>query len=445
MALEEPAPHATNAAQPQHHAEAKPGAEEQFLNRIWTPITRQPIWCAATWLLLALLVTWSYGANNLALPGIPIPLVDLMLIALIVGSRSWWRPLTMDGPGRTILVLLVLLSAYGGVRLLVDIPEHGLAAVRGSVFIVEAWAVFLGVGVARRLGRVNVERGVSIVFGTALVWFCLYPFRTQVIDLSPMVAGVQRSAPLFAFASLGFVSGLALLWFGTKRTNASAVASAVSVAVILMAQSRGVFAGITVASLVLLGMSRRRASHLLFKRLVTGGIAVIALLALLPPLPGRLGAVSFGTVIELVDTGIGREGEVSSSFDDRANWNKATIAAIEEKELGWVFGVGFGADLTDGFEVNGIRVATPHNDFLEFYARLGIGFFPWVGLWLVSSRTMFSRAGRGDQIALWGFASTMVIVAVSLTQPFSSFAYGGMVWWLLVGLVLGLAPTRTAN
>lgn len=424
-------------ARRQHQAQSRAGAAWRRQNRAWTPIIRQPLWCSAVWFVLTFLVTWSYGANNVGFPGIPVPLVDVMVIALIIRALAWWRPFTATPPGRTILVLLVLLSAYGGLRLIADYPTHGLKAVRGCVFILEAWAILLGVGLARRLGRVNVERGISIAFGTALAWFCFYPVKAQVIELSPVVTGVQRSASLFSFTSAGFVSAWALLWFGTKQAQTSAVASAIAIGVVLMAQSRGVFAGLAVAALVLLVMSRSGATHVLLRRLVFGGVVLVALFAVLPPLPGRLGTVSVSTVTDLVRTGLGGEGGVASSFDDRVKWNTATISAIQEEELGWIFGVGLGADLTDGFGTAGVAVINPHNDFLEFYARLGLGVVPWVGLWLISFRTMFRRGSRGDRLALWGLSAAAVTVLVSLTQPFSSFAYGGMVWWLLVGMVLG--------
>jgi hypothetical protein len=402
-----------------------------------TPLAKQPVWCIAAWLTIALLVIWSYGANNIAIPGLPVPLVDVVLVALLVRTRHYWRPFTRVGPGRTILLLLLLLSTYGGVRLLTDFPESGLAAIRGSVFIIEIWAILLGVALMRRLGRDNVERVISIILATALLWFCLYPFRLQISEVSPIV-GVQRPARLFSFTSIGFISAYALLWFAPRQTRLSYALSAVALGTLFMAQLRGVFAGLVVAAAVLVFVSRSNARRNVVRRLLVGALAAIAVISLLPPLPGRLGTTSVSTFTDMVATGFGGEGSVGSSLDDRRGWTKATLDAIQGERMGWVFGVGFGDDLTGGFSIGpDAAILTPHNDFLEFYARLGIGSLAWIALWIVTTREMYRKARRGQHLAQWGLGATAVTIAVSLTQPFSSFAYGGLVWWTLVGLALG--------
>jgi hypothetical protein len=390
--------------------------------------------------MLGGLLVWSYGTNNLALPGVPIPLVDLLLVALVIHSRRWWRPFTQAGSGNLILALLVVLAAFSAVRLIVDYPKHGMLAVRGAVFALEVWAILLGVAVARRVGRPTVDRMITVLFALALAWFCLYPWRSQVVQLSPVV-GVQREARLFSFTSAGFVSAWAIFWFGQRRSTNSTVATVAALFVVMLVQSRGVLAGSLVGLMLLLWVSRPVHRGVMIRRMLIGGTAVVLLLAVLPPLPGRLGVASVDTLIDLARTGIGLQGNVATSFDDRSNWNEATLSAISDQRLGWIVGVGFGQDLTRGFGVAGAQVINPHNDFLEFYARLGLGALPWFALWWVAASRMWRQARNNDHLARWGLAASGVTVMVSLTQPFSSFAYGGMTWWLLVGLVLASATS----
>src|SRR6185369_14717648 len=147
----------------------------------------QPVWVLASWCLLASLLVWSYGVNNIAIPRIEAPLVDLMFIALLVRSRRFWLPFRDETPGRQVFACLVWLTIFVFVRAVFDYKTYGLQAIRDSLFAVEAWAIFLGWGLARRVGRVGVERALTVTFTICLGWFCLYPFRDSIVSRSPIV------------------------------------------------------------------------------------------------------------------------------------------------------------------------------------------------------------------------------------------------------------------
>jgi hypothetical protein len=176
---------------------------------------------------------------------------------------------------------------------------------------------------------------------------------------------------------------------------------------------------------------------MLLARLAGGGGLALLALSLLPPVPGRLGQVTPGMFVVLAVTGVGGEGSVPTSYGDRMDWMNTTLDKVTTTPLGPVLGVGFGEDLTGGFGLEGIEVVNPHNDFLEVYARLGAMAVPWFLLWAVVLRVLGRVARQGDRLAAWGLTAASVAVFVSLTQPFSAFAYGGLVWWMLAGIVVG--------
>lgn len=404
-----------------------------------------PTWCAAAWVVLATLVAWGYGANNVALPGVPVPFVDLALVVLLVRSRRWWSGFAASGIGRTLRIALVALAAVVALRLAVDVPRHSLDAVRGAIFAFEAWAVFVGAAIARRVGRDRTIELLGLVFTVALAWYCLYPFRSTIAGWSPTV-GVRHPTPLFSFTRMGLIGAWGLLWFGLRRSTASLVGVIVAIGVVILAQSRGTTVGL-LGALGVVAVAASRGHHVgarsrLLRRIAIGGALGVAFIVAAPAMRGRLGEVSIDTYVDLARSAVGRDTRIASSFDDRVEWIDTTVQAIEDTRLGWLSGVGFGVDLTGDFGVAGTDVVNPHNDLLEFYARLGVFVLPWVAMWAVTLREFWRRSRRGDRIALWGVGAWVSMVAGSLTQPFNSFAYGGMVWWMLVGLVLGSSASE---
>lgn len=405
----------------------------------------QPIWVVAAWGLLGSLLVWSYGVNNVPIPGVSAPLVDLVFVVLLVRSRRFWRPFLSDRLGRRLFRLLVWLTAFVALRAVADYRSYGLQAIRDSLFALEAWAILLGWGLARRVGRRAVERSLSVLLAVSLSWFCLYPVRDSILSISPVV-GIQKSVPLAEFTSIGFVGAWALLWFIRRPGRTSVIASVVAIAVIFMAQTRGVLAGLVLAAFATMGMAQDTHNARVAGRILVAIGVVVSLFAVLPPLPGRLGKIGSSTLVDLVESGLGMKTTVSSSLDDREKWFDATVAAIKSTRFGVVTGVGLGRDLTGGFGTD-VKVTRPHNDFLEYFARLGlVGFLPWLGLWVFAIRELVAQARRRIPIAVWGVGVASVSLLVSLTQPMASFAYGGMVHWMIVGIVIGAVadqPTLT--
>jgi O-antigen ligase len=397
------------------------------------------------WGLIGVLVVWSYGANNVPLPFTPAPLVDVVLIALLaVTAPRWWR-VTADRPGRVILVALFALSAIVVVRLPFDLARFGNLAARDALFALEAWTVLLGMWVARTMGPERVVRAITIVFAIALAWFVLFPWEQRLSDLGPSF-GIQYDTPLFVFTSAGFVAGWALWWFALRRGRLAYLGIAVAIFVVFLAQLRGAYlALVCIAGVaVVLGVIHRRQGirtewlrlNQALARVVAVGALVLLVLWILPPIPGRLGDVSPMFIWEQLQTLAGADGPGAGSIRDRITWFERTWDKVHAQPQGPFIGIGLGENLAEAGSWEGHPVRTPHNDFLETYARLGLaGLIPLVVLWGALVRFGWWGQRVGGPSA-WLLPMTVLAAVVALTQPFLIFAYGGLVFWGLAGVIL---------
>lgn len=410
-------------------------------------------WLIGSWIVLAGLMILSYGFNNIPLPagGASAPLVDaFILFGLFSSSPWWWRWVRDDTRTRRIFFLLVFLSAVGIMRLVFDLPRHGVTAARDALYILEAWGVMIGIAAGGALGRVETMRWLNRVFVLALCWFMLYPFRSILVPLGPTV-GIQRPTPLLAFTTAGFIAVPALFWFLAKRSRWAPIFATMALLTILMAQLRGAYLALILTPLLAL-LGQRRSdprvegdSHgsAMAVRIGAVAAAVLVVLSVLPPLPGRLGErVSLSTVAAQFETLEGKKGPGSGSIDQRNEAWPKVVKTVRARPLGPIIGVGFGPDLFNFINRQGVTVRKPHNDFLEVWARTGIiGLAPW--LLLILSLVHWSlRSWRSAGLGIWLVAFQAMSIVAALTQPFFGFAYGGLVYFLICGLCIGSVPAR---
>jgi len=345
-------------------------------------------WKAATWLILAGLVFLSYGFNNIPapLPGVRVPLVDVVLAYLVAGSFPYWKEMWRGRRTRRIIWLLVTLSGVGLVRLVVDVPRYGILAGRDALFLLETWGIVVGYGLVRAQGPRLVRRRLDLMYRLALVWFLLFPFRGALTELGPVV-GIQRPTPLIVFTSAGFIGVVALFWFLEGRTRSTVVLTGLASLIVLFAQSRAMYVAFLVTALAIVLLHRRGRGRGLAKgrnlsvRATAAAAIAVGILLVFPPLLGRLALpVGATTAVEQLGTLIGRAGPGDGSFRQRLEAWPEVVRKVSATPGGPVVGVGFGPDLFGGFAVaRGVLVRKPHNDFLEVWARMGlIGFLPWV-------------------------------------------------------------------
>lgn len=415
------------------------------------------LWIIMTIAALVGLVVLSYGFNNVPLPagGTPIPAVDVAIAVSLISSYRIWRSALATRFGSWIFGCLVILSLVAFLRLISDVPRYGLVAGRDALYVLEAWGVFVGFALGRRWGEERLIRFLSVLWRIAILWLLLYPFRDYLSEVGPVV-GVQRATPLLAFSNAGFVACIALFWFVDERRRTSHLFLVLSLLVVFMTQGRGTLVALLttiVIGWIWFGMKRGSVRRALSMPLagsakLTGGLlAGLLLIAALPTMEGRLGEpVGLDTVEAQIGTLFGNEGPGSGSLEHRERAWPAVVRLVTDSPAGPIIGVGYGPDLFGGFKLaGGVEVRKPHNDILEFWARTGlVGIVPWIGLIGALGLRSLGFSAR-FQFGWWLLSLQMTTLVSTLTQPAFGFAYRGLVYMLLVGLVWGASQQGSAG
>jgi len=406
-----------------------------------------PAWLPVIALSLAGLVVLSWGFNNIPFPagGLTIPLVDVLLIyALLATIPLWSRLAARVRLVRNLLILLVVLAAISALRLLVDVPRYGATAGRDALYVLEAWSVLVGLAAGWVLGASRIDRGLSVLWRIAVLFFLLYPIRDALSELGPLV-GIQRPTPLIQFTNVGYISAVSLFWFLQEARRSSPFFAALAILTLLAAQSRGQLIGVLLTVLVawLLHSSQSRSHTGRNMRVLGRAVCITAIaflvLVLLPPIQGRIGeTVSGSTVVAQLGTLVGQRGPATGTIEHREEAWRQVIDDVSRTPGAWLVGIGYGPDLFGGFKVEGgVDVRKPHNDFLEIWARTGIlGLLPWLGL-LATLLSWALRVAPRHTYGWWLIALQAATLVAALTQPAFAFAYRGMVYFLLMGLVIG--------
>ena len=253
------------------------------------------------------LVLLGYGFVNVGvIPGVPIPLADLVVVGLGTNALLKTR---FRGPIRTTLLVGAVYAGIATTRLVVDYWTWGMDAVRDYTIAVELLAIPLGYWSMQRFG---LERWIKIArrrVDRRVVYGLLFPFRDGLPRLGPIV-GLQQPVPLFGFYSgagvaAGFLVCLILQPFGRR----SLVAAALFLPVIAIQQSRGMMIAVPLAVLVVFFGSGRRAGHMRRATaiVVILGAAALALTFSAAP-QGRLGPTNVRQITSQLQTLNGGQG-----------------------------------------------------------------------------------------------------------------------------------------
>ncbi len=418
---------------------------------IWFTVRRDMAWWDMLVFVVAGAYVLDYGFANIGVPGsIPVPLVDLIALALLirVGTRRGFR-----WPGTLPFVLAAAFMGLTAVRLSVDQPTFGILAIRDATLGLELSFIFIGYWAIKEFGLTRFVRMLSIVFVVALAYFALFPFREAIYDASPVV-GLQKPVPLFGNFVGGAVIPAAFFFFAIVRPFGarSYVLAAMALPLLALLQTRGLFlavpAGIGLVWVLGRAQTGARVRRGLAATLAVGALALIVFFPLAPD-EGRLGEVSPGFIVAHLATLSGREGPSAGTVDVRKEWFAKVTEKVDETPGGWAFGVGLGPDLAFGFEDGGgAAVRKPHNDYLEIYARYGLlGFVLFVSMLGAGSLRIVQAARRLDGLAgrfLWfALAQIVALALLSATQPFLAFPYGTVPLFVVLGAGLAVAERRS--
>lgn len=413
------------------------------------------------WQFLALFALSGYllltrGFENLTLHigGFPI-IVGYALIyaslALAVFSR---RQLIARALKEPPVVCMLALLALAVVHLVVDIPSHGIWALRDSSMCLDGIFMLLGLAWAMKSNNsVFLARWMMGLFVLNMLYSYTMPWGERLWSWSP-VSGVFLKVPILGdFSGAGdiLVAGaMFCICVGSYLVSRPswlmpllAIGQLLGVAI---TQGRRQYVGTVVVLiiLVLLGETKKFAKLLI---LVPSVVILISLATSLGGLKisGRIGEVNldfFKAHLRSVQTS---EGTPGSSVEGRFSW---ADEAFQHFLAHPVLGEGFGQPLlTDIDETNGAVTRMPHNSSLTYLARLGlIGFVIWIAFHFLLIKRFINvlrrRSTYGDKrlsaFVLWLFLFYVLFMIVSLVEAPFEFPSGAVPFYFFMGLALGL-------
>ena len=278
------------------------------------------------WLSLLLLggaLVLEYGFANVGLQvrGMPIPLAELLIVALVgmhlIGGRS--------RPPSAVLVPLMLYTGFVAFRLAVDYPEWGITAVRDSTTAIESFVLIAGYGAVARDGLQHWIRSMKWIFVLLLAYASLSPWKEQLASIGPVV-GLQRDVPLLGFMEGNVAVVAAGLFFAIyTRGITRALLLTWVVGLVGLFQARALYLVLPIG-VILLGWALRRHVTLPLRVAAAGLLAVMALAFVSASgVSGRLGTLSPSFYVAHVQTLLGEEGPGSGTVHHRLAWTELAL------------------------------------------------------------------------------------------------------------------------
>jgi hypothetical protein len=394
-------------------------------------------------IVLGGLMVLAYGFINVGLvPGVPVPLADIVIVALGVYAILTTR---FVGAIRIPLVFGGIYFAIATARLLIDYRVWGMDAIRDYTVAVELIALPVGYWSMQKFGLRRWIRLIAVISIVMLAYALAFPLKGTIASVSPVV-GLQQPVLLFGSYSgpaivACFLACLILQPFGTRR---SLLAATLFLPAIAVQQSRGMFIAVPLALLVIVVGSGRLAGRLRRATMAVVALGIVALALTFSASPqGRLGPTNAQQIAEQLQTLHGGQGTGAGTFKVRTEWFSGVIHRVNQHPYGWLVGLGLGPDLTNGFQTRAILVRKPHDDYLEAYARLGVGGLAALVLLLVSAtvpvyRTARARSDASSDFLWWVVAATIVYAFIAATQPLLAYAYGTVPLFATLGAALAV-------
>jgi hypothetical protein len=436
-------------------------------------------WQVLTTLALAAYIVLDYGFANLALPGLALPVgYALLLLALwlaVMDHRHEIRSL-LPAAAREPAVwcaggLLFLVVAH----LVVDMPRFGLYAIRDASFILEAAFALLGFLWARRVDGVASLTGV--LAGTFLVNLALglgFPSLAPALQEMSPVVGVFRDVPLLgAYSGIGLMMLAGAVFFCLLEPRRVRWPRWVTLALVItqlgwlvVVQARAVYLGAILVLVILAVLGHVRRAGRLVVGLVLGVSLVLGVVGFSgSAVSGRVGPVRADFILrhateftamlfrhDLADYArlVGSEDldASRSSTALRLVWARQAIERWRASASTIIIGEGFGRPLTDFVVPGGAVTRQPHNTHLTVLARLGLtGVLLWVFLigrvglllWQAYRRRASGEDAEGRNLSAWLIVWFGLGLFYTCFQPWLEFSYGGVPFYILTGLAVGLA------
>jgi len=358
-----------------------------------------------------------------------------------------------------LCLLALLLLAF--LHLVLDVPSHGLWAIRDASMFFDGIFLVLGLLWAmKEISAVPLMKWLTIVFFVNLIYSFTFPLSESITTWSPK-SGVFLHVPLFGnyrgtgiFLLLGALFYMFLARYVVRWPHWMVLFLAMAQLFgLAIHQARALYVALAVILIifVLLGETGKSAKLLLL--LSPAFVALLLLTTLGIEIEGRIGPVKADFLKEHVRSISGAEGTPGSSLEGRINWYGDVFQHIRSHPL---LGEGFGTVLVDFNSIDpntGATVRHPHNSSIDILARLGaIGLLPWVLFHLFVLKRFFhafrQRRYCDKQLSdfiLWLFLVYVIFMIEASVEGTFEVATGSIPFYFFVGLALGLIRYRVPH
>lgn len=384
----------------------------------------------------------------------------VLLLGLAVGLR-YGRVVAPRLLGRFGIEVLAALVVLAAVRLVVDLPGHGVLALRDAALVL--YSLLAALLVAALVARPRLLPWLLVWYRRVLpvffVWAPVAVVANRLAgDAAPSMPGTDVGMLAFKPGDLAVHTaiGLAFLWLvDTPETEPARrrrhVLTAVGVFGLLVAasQNRG---GLLAAGVVLVFVLAASGARRALLGAVATTVAVVFAVALVADVridtPGRevSAAQLAANVTGLVGGSGGGSAEgLEGTVDWRLSyWGQVTGDALSGQHGAW--GVGFGPNLADRYDYQVAeddaqsRLRNVHNSHLTLLARLGVvAAVLWVLFWTLWLTALWG-AGRDEagspsgRLALWAAAAAAGILVNAVFDPVLEGPQVALWLWSLVGV-----------
>lgn len=432
---------------------------------------RMESWQVVTLICLTGYVVLNYGFENLSIPLGPLRLLPvgelLMIAALIVAVRSsegaLLREALQSAPILCILALLLLTVSH----LAVDVPDHGLYALRDSTFAFEAFFLLLGIlWTAQERNLALLAKWLMFLFIVTAMYSYTFPWAEKLQTWS-LISGPFHSVALvgnYQTIAVYLLSGaLFCIWVAPSLVNwphwVLRTLAIIQLAGLGILQSRAMYAGIAIIVVILFFLRQhKRISQFLSTLACACAVLLVTILFLAAldwKIQGRLGPMTLSSLTKEVESiwpSSAESAELGHESDRRA-WYGEVWNKIGPSPSRLVVGVGFGDPLIDFLSDTGQPIRQPHNSSLNVFGRLGfLGLFIWLLLLSFVIRRLWNAAHEARTIAgvscplhLWLLVFTVLGLLDSLVQPYFEFSHSAVPFFFLVGVALGTDLQESAE
>jgi hypothetical protein len=423
-------------------------------------------WQIITLVSLTGYVVLNYGFENLTVPLGPLrflPVGELLMgAALALAVLRYRGPVLRRALQNPPVLCILALLLVALIHLAVDLPDHGMYALRDSTFSFEA--LFLLLGILWAVKERNIEllaKWLLFLFVVTTIYSYTFPLAEQLQTWSP-TSGPFHSVPLLGnyqdIAVYLLAGALFCVWVAPSvvkwpswALRTMAIAQLAGLGIL---QSRTMYTGIALV-LVLLVFLRETKPRSQFLSTIawTLGVVVLAMLLLSAggwKVQGRLGTVDLSSLTKEVKSiwpSSAESLELGHELD-RGAWYGEVWDKAWSSPRHLLVGLGYGQPLIDFIADNGQPIRQPHNSTLTVFGRLGL-----VGLsiWLIFVFLVLKRLwnavhgartveGVSCPLRLWFLAFSLLGLLDSMVQPYFEFSHSAVPFFFLVGVALGMNP-----